>query len=259
MLFIERKDCLMIKRGFTLAEVLITLMIIGVVAALTTPALLSNVGNAKIGPTLGKVVSSMENAHEMMMHEENISSLSSIASADLSLWTDKEDNSKYMENYDSAIEKYMAVLATYIAGSSYSKITMPSSYKYDGTVIPGGGGEALIFHFSNNVDIGFMDYKKQGDFARGSYKGRFVESVIDINGFNTPPNTYGRDIFFFDIDNNGKMIAHGGKAYAFVRNINNTPWDASGGSYQCNKDKVSASGFGCAGSIMDNNLKVIYR
>ena len=36
------------NKGFTLAEVLVTLGIIGVVAALTTPALIQNVGDAKI-------------------------------------------------------------------------------------------------------------------------------------------------------------------------------------------------------------------
>ena len=38
------------KQGFTLAEVLITLGIIGVVAALPAPALVQNAGNAKVGP-----------------------------------------------------------------------------------------------------------------------------------------------------------------------------------------------------------------
>ena len=37
------------KFGFTLAEVLITLDIIGVVAALTAPALVQNAGSAQIG------------------------------------------------------------------------------------------------------------------------------------------------------------------------------------------------------------------
>ena len=56
------------KQGFTLAEVLITLGIIGVVAALTAPALVQNAGNAKVGPTLTKVVPTLENAHEQMLY-----------------------------------------------------------------------------------------------------------------------------------------------------------------------------------------------
>ena len=47
------------KQGFTLAEVLITLGIIGVVAALTAPALVQNAGNAKVVPTLGNALEQM--------------------------------------------------------------------------------------------------------------------------------------------------------------------------------------------------------
>ena len=51
------------KHGFTLAEVLITLGIIGVVAALTAPALVQNAGSAQIGPKLAKAVSTFEIAN----------------------------------------------------------------------------------------------------------------------------------------------------------------------------------------------------
>ena len=67
------------KLGFTLAEVLITLGIIGVVAALTAPALVQNAGTAKVGPTLAKVVSTMENANEQILHDEDTTKLSSVA------------------------------------------------------------------------------------------------------------------------------------------------------------------------------------
>ena len=48
------------RKGFTLAEVLITLTIIGVVAALTAPALVNNAGFARVGPSLAKFVNTFE-------------------------------------------------------------------------------------------------------------------------------------------------------------------------------------------------------
>lgn len=66
------------KFGFTLAEVLITLGIIGVVAALTAPALIQNVGSAKIGPTLAKVKSTIEIANEQILSDNDANKLSSI-------------------------------------------------------------------------------------------------------------------------------------------------------------------------------------
>ena len=50
------------KNGFTLAEVLITLGIIGVVAAVTIPTLVSNYKYKQIGTRLSKFVSNTENA-----------------------------------------------------------------------------------------------------------------------------------------------------------------------------------------------------
>ena len=47
------------NKGFTLAEVLITLGIIGVVAALTAPALIQHAASAKAGPALSRGISSL--------------------------------------------------------------------------------------------------------------------------------------------------------------------------------------------------------
>ncbi len=44
-----------IKKAFTLAEILITLGIIAVVAALTTPALIQHAASAKIGPAMSSL------------------------------------------------------------------------------------------------------------------------------------------------------------------------------------------------------------
>ena len=52
------------KQGFTLAEVLITLGIVGVVAALTAPALVMSSRNEANAARLSTVVSNMENAFQ---------------------------------------------------------------------------------------------------------------------------------------------------------------------------------------------------
>ena len=64
------------KRGFTLAEVLITLAIIGVIAALTLPNLMTNTTEAQIGPKLAKAVSSFEQANETLLNDSSVDTLS---------------------------------------------------------------------------------------------------------------------------------------------------------------------------------------
>ena len=61
---------LKMRGGFTLAEVLITLAIIGVVAALTTPSVIRNSQNAKIGPTLAKICTTIETAIQAACNDQ---------------------------------------------------------------------------------------------------------------------------------------------------------------------------------------------
>ena len=56
-------------KGFTLAEVLITLGIIGVTAALTLPSLINMHQEASIGPKLAKAVATFEEAATRVMVE----------------------------------------------------------------------------------------------------------------------------------------------------------------------------------------------
>ena len=63
------------KKAFTLAEVLITLGIIGVVAALSTPALIQHAANAKVGPALSRGISIVSQSLQAFMHENDSDTL----------------------------------------------------------------------------------------------------------------------------------------------------------------------------------------
>ena len=71
------------KRGFTLAEVLITLGIIGVVSALTAPALSTNTQKAKIGPALARFSSILGSAVQEYMVNEELTDLAGVTDATL--------------------------------------------------------------------------------------------------------------------------------------------------------------------------------
>lgn len=248
------------KIGFTLAEVLITLGIIGVVAALTAPALVQNAGTAKIGPTLSKVFATLENAHEQMMHDEEVSSLYSLASADASLY----DKDGYKESLQSAMLRYCNYLSKYISGSSFQEALVKETdfgspvKNYEGTDRSGSLNDYILFHFSDNIDILFANFAQQTKVSRGSFKGQFASCIVDINGIKTKPNTFGKDMFFFSIDNSGSILAHGSKTKAFADN-NDVTWENNSTDYACNEDYVAPEAYGCAGSIVDNNYKVIYQ
>ena len=230
------------RMGFTLAEVLITLGIIGVVAALTAPALVQNAGTAKVGPTLAKVVSTLELANEQILKDEEATKLSSVA---------------------ESIDEYMEFLSKYISGSSYN--TDKLSYKsftpeltiYDKSSTWGmnGGRE---FKYSDGISI-ILGNKDSVDYEhKGSFKGQYSCMFIDINGINTKPNSIGRDVFIFYMDDSGQVVVPGSNTYAWLMNNETFKYSSSGSPFTCNEKEVLI-GFGCAGSIFENNLKVIYQ
>lgn len=63
------------KNGFTLAEVIITLGIIGTIAAITLPALMTDTTAAQVGPKLAKAVSMFEQANEALLNANSVDTL----------------------------------------------------------------------------------------------------------------------------------------------------------------------------------------
>lgn len=62
-------------RGFTLAEVLIVLGIIGVVAALTIPNIATSVQRNQIGPALAKAINTLESANKLILSDNQARSI----------------------------------------------------------------------------------------------------------------------------------------------------------------------------------------
>ena len=235
---------MMKKFGFTLAEVLITLGIIGVVAALTAPALVQNAGTAKIGPTLSKVVSTLENANEQLLHDEDATDLSKIAETP---------------------EEYCELLSKYISGSSYETEALTDdsfepqigNYNYPDTHTS-IEENTYGFYFADNI---FLAFRINKDFyqPKGSFKGSYIRIYADINGPLTKPNIAGKDIFGFWIDKSGQVVPFGSTTEAWLRGDDSLKYTShSEEENSCNEDIVS-DGWGCAGSIFENNFKVIYQ
>lgn len=236
---------MMKKFGFTLAEVLITLGIIGVVAALTAPALVQNAGTAKVGPTLSKVVATLENANEQLLHDEDATDLSKIAETNL---------------------EYSDLLSKYISGSSYetenfdSSTFEPAISHYNGDSPGSFSPSCRVFYFSDNILLVFGSGFNSDDYSyspKGSFKGLFCVVYVDINGPKTKPNRWGKDLFYFYIDKSGQIIPVGGTTFAWLLN-NEAKYTNSDSPFACNETKVG-NGMGCAGSIFENNFKVIYQ
>ena len=66
------------KTGFTLAEALITIAILGVLAMLTLPSLNNNINHKKVGPALAKVVNRLETVNKELLFQESARRLNEV-------------------------------------------------------------------------------------------------------------------------------------------------------------------------------------
>ena len=252
------------KLGFTLAEVLITLGIVGVVAALTAPALVQNAGSAQIGPKLAKAVNTIEVATESCLVAEGASKVTAIASG-----TAPAD---FGTSFGEKLSNYMKI-------SEISNKSLKG--KWEGSVIKaynGGAYRSESGPFNNSTfgagtfsspAVKFMS--KDGMIYSFYYTNRMLSKAnnasatpskqiigtvaIDING-TAKPNTGGKDIFLFSWFNDGSLKPVGSTGWnPFAPEIDddNLHWTKA-----CNDKKVT-SGWACAGSIFENNLKIIYQ
>jgi prepilin-type N-terminal cleavage/methylation domain-containing protein len=178
-----------VERGFTLAEILITLTIIGIVAAVTVPSLVNNTGDAQISTGVKNIYQILSEATEKAE-------------------TDSEGNGLNL----SSESNFMASLVPYLKTMSYgigplkalNNNPFYSCYKGSSTncddttvyKIWKGSASTRPYVQLNNGAVVFIIEVISGD---DPYK-----IFVDINGIKGP-NMYGKDFVMFELitDANG--------------------------------------------------------
>lgn len=124
------------KYGFTLAEVLITLGIIGVIATLTMPALNVNVSKSKIGPTLAKAVNSFEQANLALLNAKGVDGIDMIYSINSTYLKDLSDylRGSYNGTTFTTNDNIQYTLSSNTTGSDTSSVAAHKQHVADVTV-----------------------------------------------------------------------------------------------------------------------------
>lgn len=221
--------------GFTLAEVLITLAVIGVIASVTLPALNSNVQKQQVGPALAKAVNTLENANRLLLAENNARTLY------------ETGGERYLNSLPNVVWKEKDVTKLKTLGSL--NFSRKLTEKVCNTTKDG------IQFCANNAayKAGFGEYvvtEQMTAFTRN------IDIFIDVNG-DKAPNDEGVDVFRFKIDNDGSVVAYGSREYIqrYHNGTSSYTWENGG----CDSNKVRPKRPGtCGGSIVDNGFKVIY-
>lgn len=178
-----------VKRAFTLAEVLVTLAIIGVVAALTIPSLMSRLNESTYKSAWKKIYSEISLANMNVVNDAG-GSLSGLWQTDSSASMNSQLN--MYGNYLSFIKRCNADAAASSPDTTdkcwHSTSGSLIAHKKDGAIIIGSYGHASGAILNNGALILFYGYK--GFSAPNDY----TSILVDVNGYKGP-NIVGTDIF----------------------------------------------------------------
>lgn len=235
--------------GFTLAEVLVTLGIIGVVAALTTPALIQNVGNAKIGPKLQKAKATFETAAEMMLIDENSNSIMGITLSPAELGKKMGNYMKMSRNTEPIVYsqyKNANAVDKPIKRNSYGSEDCPRFDLDDGMSIMIEAADSATTFVKKAVASGYADTPNN----------QLIGYVyVDVNGPDRP-NRAAKDLFVFAMYNDGTLRPYGARGSIRSQDppMEGRLWNQNG---NCTASGVKNNAT-CTGSIFENGMKIIY-
>lgn len=205
--------------GFTLAEVLITLGIIGVVAAMTIPALMQNIQDRQFKEAAKEAYSKASQAVQLMKNDNG---------GDLSYYysTYKAFKPDFMKYFKVAQDCGDNTCVPYTTSSTIYK-TFIGVGAYTWTM---ANGQFIT------TDGMFWGVENEGTGT--------IRITVDINGYQKSPNVFGRDVFIFELVND-VLLPEGSTGTVYSNNTYN-------GGY-CKRSKVeNDSGISCMDYVMRN-------
>lgn len=214
------------KKGFTLAEVLVTLGIIGVVSAMTVPTLMQNHQRKTYVVQLHKVYNELS---QVLLQYQNDKNALNLTEAGLT-------STSALQNM---ITSYMNVVTT------CDSVTTPcfaDQYRYlNGSNVSTGAftSNTKAYVLASGAAIRPV-YSKPSSYKIANF-------MVDING-SQGPNISGRDLFFLYLYSNG----------AIDEGPDNTTNNAPLTEAQREAPNCQASLNGCFGRLLNDNWEMTY-
>jgi prepilin-type N-terminal cleavage/methylation domain-containing protein len=210
------------KSAFTLAEVLITLGIIGVVSAMTIPALINKCQKVVLAHQAKKEYAMWTQVFKNILADNNTTSLS-----ETELWGKMEERVDIGKNPTTTNTEFWSELGKYVKISPsatreteeyYSSDNRSSGIKNYYPIYLSNGTRLVGYQFSKTPIRDTDEICSQRKELGGNMCNYIGGIHIDVNG-NKGPNVYGRDIFEFYISDEGVLYPFGGKDYALHSNL----------------------------------------
>ena len=226
----------LIFTAFTLAEVLITLGIIGVVAAMTIPTLLQNQQEQQTVAALKKAYSTLSQAYTMAVQENGTPDNWSLGGS---------DDPQGALNMLNAFAPFLSIIKN--CGISTTQDCFPNViYKNlygSNHISPNTDNTMAKIQLKDGSLILFIIRNADCTLTRGNslaLQNICAIAIVDTNGFNKP-NQYGIDTFYFYITKYG-IVPYGTKQET-SQTFDSTCKD---------KTKITTAGYGCTAWVLYN-------
>lgn len=229
------------KKGFTLAEVLITLGIVGIVAVLTIPGVMKNYKNRLYVAQLEKVYAQIADAAQAIMNDEHVDNFYETTAGGTDACSDKT-NGKCESGPAYFFTKYFKTIKNNCIKTDKTGCMTSNNSTYKnlaGGAISGMGG--------------FCIQTTSGAAICESYNpaNKCLSIVVDVNGM-AEPNIAGRDIFSMDMHKNGTISDFGSGC---ADNANGTAAAACG---TVTGNGLFGNASGCLTNIIEAGWKMEY-
>ena len=179
------------RHGFTLAEVLITLGIIGIVAALTLPLLDKQTQGKELKAGLNRAYSVIQTALDKMNYDEG-----------QTVNGTNYPSRTFMPKFKKYFKLYKDCNANSCEKGTNDENGRPRSSRYK-------------TYNNNPLNPSMFDdgqsISSDGLLILIENSGTSLYISVDINGPNKKPNRWGHDLFTFQVMNDGKLLPMGAK------------------------------------------------
>ena len=253
------------KLGLTVAEILITTTIVGLISAITIPTLVNNSQQKVLVNSLPVMITNIEKTLQNIMLKENVTDLS-----ETELWknygkrlSSSHTNDTVLKSFSHDIGIFNKAVGgnvkSYYNGKMYTINNTLNNImtKYTYTPFEFKNGSVVFINGRQDPTINEDRALENGLY----YTKHIAQIIIDVNG-KQKPNTIGRDIFYFYLNEKGKLVAYGSYEFALAsilsaqdgdpNNYTNYYWTTN-----CS-DTEKGDGSYCTGRLVENDFKMDY-
>ena len=220
--------------AFTLAEVLVTLGIIGVVSAMTVPTLMQNYQRQSYVTQLHKVYNELQQAFLRYMTDRNAINMKEAG------FNSQAAANSFIESTFKVVNSCGTSLSPcFKSRDDYKKLTGE-------TIASWGGCQGTRTHYSlaSGASLGVC-YRTDGTSM-------VAEIFVDANG-QKGPNIVGRDLMNFFLYNDGTIDDYSGSAPPISQATRESMFNSV-----CAKAGNAGSWHGCLGKLINDNWQMTY-